>query len=691
MTNTENNKSPRWGKYPKNNPIFNYVHAKLDKEIIPDISDEDFRALSDFPLIYIYISPIQSDGRRYYYIGQTIDVSRRTEEHSKKIEEYKTNGDSNEKYDERFESFKGGDYIAFYGENISLNLNYIEKILILTFIEEFNFLNFVNMNKDKGYVGKLLANKDKGNESGKYQSLREEVEKNVINNILRFLQKNRFISDKPNLKRLTSSLFAESPFFELTENQNSILNEILESSDKYIHLIKGGAGTGKTVLVLHHITRFKSENKNAVLVKNTHRGRFKKFIKNKKRYIHLIKGGAGTGKTVLLLHLIARLKLKNKENKIAVFVKNTHRDRFKKILTSYGLKPDDNDIDIVTFNQLTEHKKKYDYIIIDEAQRTTRLIEGLVYPTGAKNDTDILKRLNEIIGKEKEYTTEEKIKGLKYPSVLHFIKKKITKSHLIISYDDSQRLRKVDGIDIKEIFNNKDKDKNKEEQQKEPEIDKDNICEYTLVAQLRILNAKSEKFAEEFVTFIKELLGIESNKILDDKFISDYKKKLGKTTYFKIARNIEEWVKYVPDKQFRFPEKKSLRLAGYCKPVKKANDYEFIKINSNGESLKWSIDGENFRNYANKSTEVGNVYDIHGFDIDFASIYIGKDIYLDVEDKCIKVNKDNSFDTATKKGVENIDEFVKNAYYILLTRAVYGQMVYIEDDKLREFLLRIFP
>lgn len=620
MTNTENNKFPRWGEYPKTNPIFNYVHAKLDKEIIPDISDEDFRALSDFPLIYIYISPIQSDGRRYYYIGQTINVSRRTKEHSEKLKK--------ENY-ERFKEFINGEYITFYGENISQNLNYIEKILILTFIEEFNFLNFVNMNKDGDYVGKLLANKDRGNESGKYQALREVVEKDVINNILKFLQENKLIDDKPNLKRVTSSLFAESPFFELTKNQNSILNNILESNDKHIHLIKGGAGTGKTVL---------------------------------------------------LLHLIARLKLKNKENKIAVFVKNTHRERFKKILTSYGLKPDDNGIDIVTFNQLSETNTEYDYIIIDEAQRTTRLIEGLVYPTGAKNDTDILKILNEIIGKEKEYTTEEKIKGLKYPSVLHFIKKKFTKSHLIISYDDSQRLRKVDGIDIKEIFNDN-----------ENENDKDNNCEYTLEAQLRILNGKSEKFAEEFVTFIKELLSIESNKILNDKFISDYKEKLGKTTYFKIARNIEEWVKYISEKQFRFPEKKSLCLAGYCKPVKKANDYEFIKINSNGDSLKWSMDGEKFRNYANKSTEVGNVYDIHGFDIDFASIYIGKDIYLDETEKCIKVNKDNSFDTAAKKGVDHIDEFVKNAYYILLTRAVYGQMVYVEDDKLREFLLKIFP
>ena len=613
MTNTENNKFPRWGKYPKNNPKFNYVRAKLDDTIIPKISDEDFRALSDFPLIYIYISPIQSDGRRYY-IGQTIDASRRTKEHSEKLKK--------ENY-ERFKEFINGEYITFYGENISQNLNYIEKILILTFIEEFNFLNFVNMNKDGDYVGKLLANKDIGNESGKYQALREIVEKDVINNILKFLQENKLIDDKPNLKRVTSSLFAESPFFELTENQNSILKMILEQSDKRVHFIKGGAGTGKTVL---------------------------------------------------LLHLIARLKLEKPNSQIAIFVRNTHRDRFKKILTSYGLKPNKNNIDIVTFNKLKNTNKKFDYIFIDEAQRTTRLTENLIYPTGAKHDTDILKNINGISNNIEDFSKEEFDK-LPYPAVLDYIKKKFDDSQLIISYDNTQCLRKGDNKYVEETFK-----------------DLQNVVNNTpeLEPQLRILKGSDSKFANKFITFIKDLLGIESQKDLDNRFISKYKD-LGEKGYFKIARNIEEWVDYLSNQQSKFPEKKSLRLAGYCKPAKKANDYEFIKINSNGDSLKWSMDGDKFRNYANKSTEVGNVYDIHGFDIDFASIYIGKDIYLDEKEKCIKVDKDNSFDTATKKGVDQIDEFVKNAYYILLTRAVYGQMVYIEDDKLREFLLKIFP
>lgn len=622
MTNIEINKFPCWGQYPKNNSIFNYVHTKLDEKIIPEISDEDFRALSDSPLIYIYVSPIQSDGRKYY-IGQTIDVSRRTKEHSKKIEKYEINGDLNKKYDKRFESFKGGDYIAFYGENISQNLNYIEKILISTFMQEFIYLNFVNMNKDGDYVSKLLANKDRGNESGKYQSLREEVEKNVINNILNFLKKSKFIDDRLNLERVNSCLFAESPFFELTENQNAILKKILKSSGKRVHFIKGGAGTGKTVL---------------------------------------------------LLHLIARLKLERPNSQIAIFIRNIHRDRFEKILTSYGLKPDENDIDIVTFNQLTESKKKYDYIIIDEAQRTTRITKDLIYPTGAKPDTDFLKKINGIPN-NKKYLTKEEFEKLPCPSVLDYIKKEFDDSQLIISYNNTQCLRKVDNKYVEETF-------------KDVQSVVNNTPE--LEPQLRILKGNDSKFANNFVTFIKDLLGIESQEELDDRFVSKYQE-LREKGYFQIARNIEEWVKYVPDKQFRFPEKKSLRLAGYCKPAKKANDYEFIKINSRGDSLKWSRDGDKFRNYTNKSTEVGNVYDIHGFDIDFASIYIGKDIYLDETEKCIKVNKDNSFDTAAKKGVDQIDEFVKNAYYILLTRAVYGQMVYVEDDKLREFLLKIFP
>lgn len=476
------------------------------------------------------------------------------------------------------------------------------------------------MNKDGDYVGKLLANKDRGNESGKNQSSREEVEENVINNILNFLKKSKFIDDKLNLDRVTSSLFAESPFFELTENQNSILNEILESSDKHIHLIKGGAGTGKTVL---------------------------------------------------LLHLIAHLKLKRPNSQIAIFVGNIHRDRFKKILTSYGLKPDENDIDIVTFNQLTEPKKKYDYIIIDEAQRTTRITKDLIYPTGAKSDTDLLKKINGIPNNKR--LTKEEFKKLPCPSVLDYIKKKFEDSQLIISYNNTQCLRKGDNKYVEETF-------------KDVQSVVNNTPE--LETQLRILKNNDSKFANKFITFIKNLLGIESREGLDDRFVSKYKD-LGEKGYFKIARNTEDWAQYITDKQSRFSEKKSLRLAGYCKPLKK--DKVFLKVESTGEVLKWSKNGKKYREYANKTKEVGNVYNIHGFDVDFTSVYIGKDIYLDDKEKCIKVDKGNFFDSATKKGVDQIDEFVKNAYYILLTRAVYGQMVYIEDDKLREFLLKIFP
>lgn len=104
--------------------------------------------------------------------------------------------------------------------------------------------------------------------------------------------------------------------------------------------------------------------------------------KNDDLFIDFIKGDPGTGKSVLLLNLIAKLKNKDNNLKIAVYLRNNQRDIFKKSLKSFGLYPSKNNIDICKLNDIVKNQY-YDYIIIDEAQRTTKKTDSEDISTGA--------------------------------------------------------------------------------------------------------------------------------------------------------------------------------------------------------------------------------------------------------------------------------------------------------------------
>ncbi|PCS07813.1 hypothetical protein RU86_GL001870 [Lactococcus piscium] len=63
----------------------------------------------------------------------------------------------------------------------------------------------------------------------------------------------------PTLNELrTRSLVKYSPIKQLTAEQNNLITEVLENPSKN-YLINGDAGTGKTVLLTHIVARFLSE------------------------------------------------------------------------------------------------------------------------------------------------------------------------------------------------------------------------------------------------------------------------------------------------------------------------------------------------------------------------------------------------------------------------------------------------
>lgn len=90
---------------------------------------------------------------------------------------------------------------------------------------------------------------------------------------------------------------------------------------------------------------------------------------------------------------------------------------------------------------------------------------------------------------------------------------------------------------------------------------------------------------------------------------------------------------------------------------------------------------------------MGSIYTLPGLDLNYAAVVIGPDLYYDISDNQIKVNKKHFFDNKVKRGSTDAElkEYIINTYAVLLTRGIYGTYVYVCDNALREYLQKFIP
>ena len=93
--------------------------------------------------------------------------------------------------------------------------------------------------------------------------------------------------------------------------------------------------------------------------------------------------------------------------------------------------------------------------------------------------------------------------------------------------------------------------------------------------------------------------------------------------------------------------------------------------------------------------EVGSVYTIQGFDLNYAGVILGRSIGYDAANDCIKLRPELYDDRAgftKKKNIPTAEDvkqkIIMNSINVLLTRGVRGLYVYAYDPELRERLLR---
>ena len=83
--------------------------------------------------------------------------------------------------------------------------------------------------------------------------------------------------------------------------------------------------------------------------------------------------------------------------------------------------------------------------------------------------------------------------------------------------------------------------------------------------------------------------------------------------------------------------------------------------------------------------QIGSIYTIQGFEFDYVGVIIGKDLIYNFESQSWEGYKENSSDSVVKQSKEKFIDYVRNAYRVLLSRAMKGCYVYFVDKETEKF------
>lgn len=129
-------------------------------------------------------------------------------------------------------------------------------------------------------------------------------------------------------------------------------------------------------------------------------------------------------------------------------------------------------------------------------------------------------------------------------------------------------------------------------------------------------------------------------------------------------------------------------VAGYAWEWKSKNNKKLIDIEIDGVKKRWNTTLDNWVHSTNAVEEVGCIHSIQGYDLNYGFIIIGNDLRYNPVAKKVYIDKDSYFDKYGKIGSsdEELEEYIKNIYYVLLTRGIKGTYIYVCDEELRKYM-----
>ena len=188
---------------------------------------------------------------------------------------------------------------------------------------------------------------------------------------------------------------------------------------------------------------------------------------------------------------------------------------------------------------------------------------------------------------------------------------------------------------------------------------------------------RQESSGEEYINYINDIL---HDACTVRQTFSNYD--------FKIFTKFEDFNKqlYIKEKELELCR----MLAGYAWEWKTKNDKTAYDIEIEGIGKRWNHCLNNWINSEGALDEVGCIHTSAGYDLNYGFIILGKDIRYDENAKKIYVDKSSYFDKRGKQSAtdEELDKYIRNIYYVLMTRGIKGTYLYVCDDALREHFLK---
>lgn len=356
---------------------------------------------------------------------------------------------------------------------------------------------------------------------------------------------------------------------------------------------------------------------------------------NKKRTI-IIKGGPGTGKSVISMNALGGL-LRNSLNTKFVAPNSSFRNVIIEMLTkqSSRSKMRTKSLFMGSGSFVETEENQFDVLIVDEAHRLKG--KGSYMYKGVNQVEDIIKSSR---------------------TSVFFI-------------DDHQRIRPDDIGTIAEI-------------KRVANIQNCEIHEYTLHAQFRCAGA------EGYLNWVDDILGIQETGNFNgwDKESFD----------FRVVDSPHRLYELIKDKQSK--GHKARILAGYAwnwtapKLGNSNGQIEDVILDEHHFRMPWNgyAIRESWAIHPDGINQVGCVHTTQGLEFDYVGIIVGDDLKYNVETGALYSNYNDYKDKTGKKGLKDnpdkLNALVKNIYKILMSRGMKGCYIFCRDQSLQNYVMK---